>query len=122
VTAPQRLDVLVEAGRGGGSAASAYADVKRRHLDTAKVCEQHGVAFVPLVVETSGAWAPEASKILHQLSRAVTLRHGGFGPPLGGPTLLEEAWSGPGVPGLLCVAVLNWRPPDCLCRAPGYSS
>jgi hypothetical protein len=58
VTAPQRLDVLVEAGRGGGSAASAYADVKRRHLDTAKVCEQHGVAFVPLVVETSGAWAP----------------------------------------------------------------
>ena len=99
VTAPQRLDVLVEAGRGGGSAASAYADVKRRHLDTTKVCEQHGVAFVPLVVETSGAWAPEASKILHQLSRAVTLRHGGFGPPLGGPTLLEEA----------SVLVRSWR-------------
>ena len=99
VTAPQRLDVLVEAGRGGGSAASAYADVKRRHLDTTKVCEQHGVAFVPLVVETSGAWAPEASKILHQLSRAVTLRHGGFGPLLGGPTLLEEA----------SVLVRSWR-------------
>ena len=99
VTAPQRLDVLVEAGRGGGSAASAYADVKRRYLDTTKVCEQHGVAFVPLVVETSGAWAPEASKILHQLSRAVTLRHGGFGPPLGGPALLEEA----------SVLVRSWR-------------
>ena len=106
VTAPQRLDVLVEAGRGGGSAASAYADVKRRHLDTAQVCEQHGVAFVPLVVETSGAWAPEASKILHQLSRAVTLRHGGFGPPLGGPTLLEEA----------SVLVRSWRARATLSR------
>ena len=29
---------------------AAYADVKRRHLDTAAVCEQHGVAFVPFPV------------------------------------------------------------------------
>ena len=86
VTAPQRLDALLEAGRGGGSAASAYAEVKRRHLDTATVCEQHGVAFLPLVAETTGAWAPEAAKILHQLSRAVALRHG----PLGGASLLEQ--------------------------------
>ena len=50
VTAPQRRDVLLDAGRGGGSAAAAYADVKRRHLDTAAVCEQHGVAFVPFPV------------------------------------------------------------------------
>ena len=50
VTAPQRRDVLLDAGRGGGSAAAAYADVKCRHLDTAAVCEQHGVAFVPFPV------------------------------------------------------------------------
>lgn len=99
VTAPQRLDVLVEAGRGGGSAAAAYADVKRRHLDTATVCEQHGVAFVPLVVETTGAWAPEAGKILHQLSRAADLRHGGSGQPWGAATLLEE----------VSVLVRTWR-------------
>ena len=37
------------------------------------VCEKHCVAFVPLVVETNCVWAPEASKILHQLPLAVTL-------------------------------------------------
>ena len=60
----------------GGLAAIAYAETKRAHLDTAAACQAQGVRFVPLVVETSGAWEPEAAKVLVQIARAVASLEG----------------------------------------------
>ena len=51
--------------------------------------------FLPLVVETTRAWAPEAAKALSRIGRASALH--GFG--AGSATLLQEA----------CVVVRSWR-------------
>eukprot|EP00969_Alexandrium_andersonii_P213711 9437251-Alexandrium_andersonii.AAC.1 len=32
------------------------------------LCQQSGVDFVPMVAEASGAWAPDASRVLQQLA------------------------------------------------------
>ena len=75
--------------QGGASAASVYTDHKKRHLDTAAACAAQHVEFLPLVAETTGAWAPEAAKALDHISRAAS--HGS--------TLLQEA----------CVLIRTWR-------------
>lgn len=93
VTAPQRLEAL---GGGGDSAAEAYTAFKRRHLATADVCAAQQVVFL-LVIETTGAWAPEAAKALDYISRAVVV--GMAGPP---SCKRRAPWSGAGVLGLLC--------------------
>lgn len=73
------MDVL----QGGQSAASAYSEHKRQHLDTAAACAAQQVHFLPMVAETTGEWAPEAVKVLDHISRAA-------GKGLGS-TLLQEA-------------------------------
>ena len=90
VTAPQRLDALGP--RGGTSAAEAYTARKRQHLDTAATCAAQNVTFLPMVIETTGAWSPEAARALGHISRAA-------GSPRSGATLLQEA----------CVLVRSWR-------------
>ena len=88
ITAPQRLDVLGAAGI--TSAASAYTEHKRRHLDTAEACAAQQVFFLPMAVETTGAWAPEAAKALESIGRAAGSD---------GSALLQEA----------SVLVRSWR-------------
>ena len=73
-TSPSRL---LSVGVGGAAAAAvAYTEVKRQHLNTAAECASSGIHFLPLVVETTGAWAPEAHKALNQIARSVALRRG----------------------------------------------
>ena len=74
VTGFQRQASLAEAGRQGGAAATAYSAVKAAHLDTASICQQQGLAFTPLVAETTGAWAPAASQVVKRIVRAVAAR------------------------------------------------
>ena len=96
VTAPQRLDVLGTPGSyTPAAAAAAYSEHKRKHLDTEAVCRAQNVHFLSLVVETTGAWAPEAAKALSRIGRASAFH--GFG--AGSTTLLQEA----------CVVVRSWR-------------
>ena len=64
---PAALDLAV---------ASQYAAVKAAHLNTSQVCAAQGVRFVPLVVESTGAWEPNASKTLQLFSRAAAARTG----------------------------------------------
>ena len=90
VTAPQRLDALGPLG--GTSAAEAYTAHKRQHLDTAATCAAQNVTFLPMVIETTGAWSPEAARALGHISRAA-------GSPRSGAALLQEA----------CVLVRSWR-------------
>ena len=73
--APTAVDFSVGVG-GAAAAAVAYTEVKRQHLNTAADCASSGIHFLPLVVGTTGAWAPEAQKALNQIARSVALRRG----------------------------------------------
>ncbi|CAE7804962.1 unnamed protein product, partial [Symbiodinium microadriaticum] len=53
VTAPQRQESLGRAGQHALAAATAYAEVKSSHLDTARVCAEQGLKFVPMVAEAT---------------------------------------------------------------------
>ena len=55
-------------------AAISYSETKRAHLNTATDCETQGITFLPMVCETSGAWAPAASAVLKQLARQAANR------------------------------------------------
>ena len=76
VTGPQRQGVVGEAAQKSLAAATAYADLKKAHLDTAQLCQAQGVRFLPLVAETTGAWEPEAGKLIAQVARATAVREG----------------------------------------------
>ena len=60
----------------GGRPAADYEARKRSHLDTQRLCEQQGIQFVPLVVESNGGWAPSALRAWQDLARAVAARSG----------------------------------------------
>ena len=105
VTGPQRLETLGEAARKALAAATAYADVKRQHLNTAETCRGQGVRFVPLVVEATGAWEPEAAQVLSHISRAVAAREGADASLLHAELLQD-----------LCVVVRSFRARAALCR------
>ena len=76
ITAFQRLDTLAEAGHVAAAAATAYTEVKRKHLRTAELCAAQNVHFQPLVAESTGTWSPEAAKVLQQLARTAAVRSG----------------------------------------------
>eukprot|EP00438_Fugacium_kawagutii_P017492 Skav211850 [mRNA] locus=scaffold1622:6900:9179:+ [translate_table: standard] len=74
VTGFQWQASLTEAARHGGAAAAAYSAVKKAHLDTESQCQQQGVNFLPLVVETTGPWDPAGARILKSFARAAAAR------------------------------------------------
>lgn len=76
VTAPQRQATLAQAAQTPLAAATDYVDKKRTHLNTASLCEARGVTFLPMVVESTGAWAPSSAKVLYELSCAAAARSG----------------------------------------------
>ena len=76
ITAPQRQDIVAQAGDIALAAASNYAATKTSHLNTADLCAQQGVRFIPLVAESTGAWEADASKVLLQISRSAAARTG----------------------------------------------
>ena len=100
ITAPQRQEVVGQAAVSALAAASQYAAKKASHLNTANLCAQQGVRFVPLVVESTGAWDREASHILLQISRSAAARTGEDAGVLHGDLLQE-----------LCVLMRSHRVP-----------
>ena len=76
VTAPQRQDIVEEAGKKPLASASAYSQTKRTHLDTHNHCRSMGIEFVPLVCESTGAWSAEALSVFSQLARATAAIRG----------------------------------------------
>ena len=58
------------------AAASDYVTKKREHLDTEAACEAQGITFLPMVMESTGAWATESSKVVYQLAAAVATSTG----------------------------------------------
>ena len=96
--------------------------LRRRHtllsrwliLDTASICYQQGLAFTPLVAETTGTWGPATSQVLN--SSLVPLLPGNNLTQR--PFLLSSfkkpaCWCAAAVEGLPCsdVLMLLWRKP-----------
>jgi len=76
ITAPQRQGMVERAAKEPLAAASEYCDTKRSHEGTEAECAAAGVAFLPMVAETTGAWATESLSVLRQLAKAVASRQG----------------------------------------------
>ena len=56
---------------------SQYEDFKRNHLDTARLCTEEGITFVPMVVEAHGGmWGPSARKIFSELAKTKSVYTG----------------------------------------------
>ena len=58
------------------TAANEYCDTKRSHEHTQLQCDAAGITFLPMVAETSGAWAPESLAVWKQLATATAVRQG----------------------------------------------
>ena len=76
VVAPHLVGTLPAAAQSACAAASAYADKKRKFLNTERLCEQQGFAFIPMVCESTGAWDPNAAAILKRLCKVTAAKLG----------------------------------------------
>ena len=76
VTAPQRQGTLARAAETALAAATDYSDRKREHQGTDDLCRAVGVTFVPMVAETTGAWAPEAMAVFRHIASATSAASG----------------------------------------------
>ena len=76
VTAPQKQGTLAQAAERALAAATEYSNRKREHQNTEDQCRAAGVTFVPMVAETTGAWAPEAMDVLRQIAVATAATSG----------------------------------------------
>jgi len=76
ITAPQRQGIVGRAAANALTAANEYCDTKRVHENTQAQCDAAGITFLPMVAETSGAWAPESLAVWKQLATATAVRQG----------------------------------------------
>jgi hypothetical protein len=76
ITAPQRQGIVGRAAVSALTAATEYCDAKRSHMHTQAECDAAGITFLPMVAETSGAWAPESLAVWKQLATATAVRQG----------------------------------------------
>jgi hypothetical protein len=75
-TSPHRLDALARTAAGGESAAEAYTAHKLAFLNTGEECRRQGILFLPMVFEPSGAWAPDALRVLREMANISARRSG----------------------------------------------
>ena len=76
VTSPQRQEFLRQASFTPGFAANSYTEFKKTFLNTEVDCARQGLAFLPMVAETSGGWSSSAVAVWRQLARMEALRTG----------------------------------------------
>ena len=76
VTSPNLPQVAGRAAQEALHAAKSYSETKRAYLDTATACKDAGVTFLPMVCESTGAWAPEAGIVLEHLAKRAAARAG----------------------------------------------
>ena len=68
VTSGMRSACLAESAVDGGAAAIAYEGKQGDYLGTKASCEVEGIAFIPMVVDAAGGWAPAARMVLTELA------------------------------------------------------
>ena len=69
VTSGMRDDTINATILDASSAAVSYEGFKNSHMDTARLCQDEGLGFTPVIVEAhGGAWGPAAQSIFSELS------------------------------------------------------
>ena len=58
------------------AAATVYFDQMREHQGTQDLCRAVGVTFMPMVAETTGAWALEATAVFRHIAPATSAASG----------------------------------------------
>ena len=58
------------------AASSEYCNTKRTFENTEAQCDAAGITCLPMVAETTGAWAPESLTVWKQLAKATAVRQG----------------------------------------------
>ena len=76
ITSPLQQGIVGQAALTSGAAAKAYEERKRAFLNTADLCAQQGILFVPLVAECTGGWGEDSLKALRHLAQAAADRRG----------------------------------------------
>jgi hypothetical protein len=76
VVSPLRQDIMIQAAERAVAAATAYETHKRSHLNTDVECTRQGVAFIPMVAESSGGWGPQGFETLRQLAKIAAANSG----------------------------------------------
>ena len=74
--APQRQRIADRAATTGLVAATEYCNTKRSHENTQEECKAADANFLPMVAETTGAWAPESLDVWKQLAKATAVQQG----------------------------------------------
>ena len=74
ITAPQQQRIVDRAATNALAAATEYCDTKRAHENTQAACDAAGITFIPMVAETTRAWAPESLAVWKQLAVAAAIR------------------------------------------------
>ena len=70
VTSGLNQDVLSASARNAEAACNKYEDRKRSYKDTAQICSDQGLTFVPMVLEAvGGGWGKEARKVWSELAK-----------------------------------------------------
>jgi len=69
VTSGMRDDTINATILDASSAAVSYEGFKNSHMDTARLCQDEGLGFTPVIVEAhGGAWGPAAQSIFSELA------------------------------------------------------
>ena len=77
VTSGLRCGSTASSASDGSHACAAYEERKRNHLQTAALCREQGLQFIPLIAEAvSGGWGREAMKAWRQLGALLANRTG----------------------------------------------
>ena len=70
VTSGLRNDMVNKSAEDGSSAARAYEELKRSHMDTEAICQEEGITFIPMVCEADGgSWGPAAHQVWSELAK-----------------------------------------------------
>ena len=70
MTSGLRNDMVNKSAEDGSSAARAYEELKRSHMDTEAICQEEGITFIPMVCEADGgSWAPAAHQVWSELAK-----------------------------------------------------
>ena len=83
VSSGLRVGFLEESARDGSFSGRTYAELKRKHLDTASQCLSEGLAFVPMVCEAhGGGWEAEAVRVWKNVAKTAAIVSGETSAPL----------------------------------------
>lgn len=90
VVSPLKTEYVQGAATTNRFAATAYADRKASSEQTERRCRERGVRFVPLVVETFGAWCDESRQAIQKIAGLGVPRQEGSAPQDAVRTLFQR--------------------------------